>query len=292
MLELEARLEGKADSQLFWSTKSKTEFDEANSVRLTLAGEGQWLNYRYYFRSGEELTGLRFDPDTKPGRLQVRQMKFYRIDGPDFKDVPLVDAQADFSQKKFDVRTAIDGKSPANNNGWAISPEVGKPHQALFAFKDPVKTNFGVQFKLSLQQNLIGNKHALGRFRISVTTSSKPHDFGLPEDIPQILAVVPSQRNEEQNKRLLDYFRKFDRNLKKLRDSLAEAKKPLPEDPELKKLQTAVAEAKEPIRIDPALVRLRREVKVSGEQLENKRLTAAQDVAWALINNPAFLFNH
>ena len=26
--------------------------------------------------------------------------------------------------------------------------------------------------------------------------------------------------------------------------------------------------------------------------IKNKRLTAAQDLAWALINNPAFLFNH
>ena len=64
------------------------------------------------------------------------------------------------------------------------------------------------------------------------------------------------------------------------------------EDKELKKLEMAIATAKEPIRIDPDLVRLRNQVTASSEQLKNKRLTAAQDVSWALINNPAFLFNH
>jgi hypothetical protein len=37
---------------------------------------------------------------------------------------------------------------------------------------------------------------------------------------------------------------------------------------------------------------MRRAVELSQEQLKNKRLTVAQDVVWALINNPAFLYNH
>ena len=57
-------------------------------------------------------------------------------------------------------------------------------------------------------------------------------------------------------------------------------------------LADVTTEAKTPIKVEPALARLRGEVKVSGQQLKNKRLTAVQDVAWALINNPAFLFNH
>ncbi len=50
--------------------------------------------------------------------------------------------------------------------------------------------------------------------------------------------------------------------------------------------------AKKPVRPDPALVALRRDVEMSIEQATARRLTAAQDIAWALINSPAFLFNH
>ena len=42
----------------------------------------------------------------------------------------------------------------------------------------------------------------------------------------------------------------------------------------------------------PSSKRLRRDVELSAKQLEKARLTFAQDLAWALINSPAFLFNH
>ncbi|NOS71924.1 MAG: hypothetical protein HOP33_18585, partial [Verrucomicrobia bacterium] len=51
-------------------------------------------------------------------------------------------------------------------------------------------------------------------------------------------------------------------------------------------------QAEEPIRLDPYLVQLREDAKASGRQNENKRLTVVQDLTWALINSPGFLFNH
>ena len=38
-------------------------------------------------------------------------------------------------------------------------------------------------------------------------------------------------------------------------------------------------------------LRLKQAVAASAEQQKNERLTGAQDLAWALINSPAFLFN-
>ena len=47
----------------------------------------------------------------------------------------------------------------------------------------------------------------------------------------------------------------------------------------------------EPLPADVKLVNLKRAAELSTKQLENARLIGAQDLAWALINNPAFLFN-
>ena len=49
--------------------------------------------------------------------------------------VTLQNAQADFSQDDWAVAGAIDGNEAT---GWAISPQFGKPHTAVFEFKDPI----------------------------------------------------------------------------------------------------------------------------------------------------------
>jgi len=43
--------------------------------------------------------------------------------------------------------------------------------------------------------------------------------------------------------------------------------------------------------LDSKLAQLRADAALSTTQLANHRLTGAQDLAWAIINNPAFLFN-
>tara|TARA_B100000614_G_C14271487_1_gene379472 strand:- start:180 stop:512 length:333 start_codon:yes stop_codon:yes gene_type:complete len=73
------------------------------------------------------------------------------------------------------------------------------------------------------------------------------------------------------------------------------AKGPFPAigpDKKMAELKKALEYAQIPIEEDPRLQRFRRDVEMSAGQAENPRLTAAQDLTWALINNPAFLFNH
>jgi hypothetical protein len=43
--------------------------------------------------------------------------------------------------------------------------------------------------------------------------------------------------------------------------------------------------------VDPKLAELRDAVRLSAQQIRSARLTFTQDLAWALINSPAFLFN-
>ena len=75
------------------------------------------------------------------------------------------------------------------------------------------------------------------------------------------------------------------------RNAVNTAKQALPEDPGVTQRKAVLAEANKAISEDPHLVQLRSDVKFSQEQLKNRRLTTAQDLTWALINSPSFLFN-
>jgi hypothetical protein len=131
----------------------------------------------------------------------------------------------------------------------------------------------------------------IGRFRLWVTTSSEPLELGLPENIATLVKSPTLERTEPQTAALLSYYRSVDTGLLKKQQALVKAKTPVPEDATLKKLKADLVIAELPVPIDPKLVQLRADAEMSTKQVADKRLTGAQDLTWALINNPAFLFN-
>ena len=256
----------------------------------------------------KNLTGLRLEaltdkrlPKNGPGRapgdgnfvLTELELLWAPKDKPkEQKKLKLEKAKADFSQGNYAVATSIDGKLAPNNNGWAVSPQTGKPHQASFEIKDAPKHDGPILLTIVMKQEFSGKNWQLGKFRWSITDGKKPVNFGLPKNINDLLALAPDKRNDKQKKTLRDYFRGQDGKLKKLQTALANAKKPRPIDPKLKALQEALTRVEKPLPEDPQLRAYKRAVGLSAKQLSNKRLYGAQDIAWALINNPAFLFNH
>ncbi len=210
----------------------------------------------------------------------------------DAKPVTLQNAKADFSQGNYDVKTAIDGNTAASGNGWAVLPQTGRNHEATFEFKTALTNKGGSLLTFTLDHQFNSNEHSLGRFRISVTDAKQPLDFGLPTEIADILEIAEDKRTNDQKAQLEKHFRSKDGELKKLENALAEAKKPRAPDPKLVAFKDALKQAELPVQTDPKLVQLRDDVKASEQQLASKRLTATQDLAWALINSPAFLFNH
>ncbi len=201
--------------------------------------------------------------------------------------IKLDSAQADFSQADYDVETAL-GDSPVK--GWAVAPRTGQSHTAIFETHDKI-TGPGV-FTISMVQNYFDGQHTLGRFRISVTNAPRPISLGQPAKIAEILAVPADKRTGKQKAELVAHYRNLDVELKQRAEALAKAKDALPVDARLTQLRDALAEASRPLPPDANLERLRRDVALSAKQLENARLTFAQDLVWALINSPAFLFNH
>ena len=258
------------------------------------------------------ITGIRLEvladdrlPGKGPGRAQNGNfvLSEFKVEAAPVKPpegqpakpqpVQLHHAQADFSQGNYDVATAIDGKAPRSNNGWAVSPQFGKNHVAGFEAKTDIGFEGGTELTFHLDHQYQDRKHTIGKFRLSVTSSTRPIRLdGLPAAIAAIVQTPADKRTEKQHKELLDYYRGVDADRLKLAAAVEQAKKPRPIDSRLKRLQDALARASEPLPIDPELARLRADVKTSSEQLTNARLTAVQDLTWALINSPAFLFNH
>jgi hypothetical protein len=117
--------------------------------------------------------------------------------------VEVANASADFSQADWPVERTIDGKIAAVS-GWAISPQVGKPHYAVFRFHRPLAFEGGARLKLSLVQSY-GGQHTLGRFRVSVTDAASPL-AAVPSRIDEILQVAPQSRTVDQRTELARYY--------------------------------------------------------------------------------------
>ncbi|HEY1051794.1 MAG TPA: hypothetical protein VGE39_18615, partial [Prosthecobacter sp.] len=199
----------------------------------------------------------------------------------------LKNPKADFEQKNFAVAEAL--KKGNRDKGWAVSPEGGFRHEATFEFAKPIAYEGGAQLAIQMSQPFQNGKYNLGRFRIWVTTSPVVR-FGVPKAVAE--AVRSMKRTPEQNAVLTQHFLNQFRDYQSQKKVLATAKKPLAVDPQLVALETKHADTQKPIQLDIKLIQLRRDSELSQKQLSNKRLTAAQDLAWALINSPAFLFNH
>ena len=208
------------------------------------------------------------------------------------KKVALDKPLADFSQESYDVKTAIDGQAPEANNGWAVHPKTGVTHWATFELKEDLGSDEPTVLTFTLNQRFSDKQHTLGRFRISVSTAKRPVGLGLPRELADLVTVSPEQRTPEQQNTLAKLFREQDAEFQKKTAAVAESQKPLPPDPRVQELKKAVEDVSRPIPDDAKLVQLRRDFETSGKLLANKRLTAAQDLTWALINSPAFLFNH
>jgi hypothetical protein len=207
------------------------------------------------------------------------------------KKVDLHKPLADFSQANFEIAKAVNGNPNDGNKGWAISPAYGVTHWATFETKQPINIEGGTQLKIVMHHKFNQPDYVLGRFRISVAVDKTDVGLSLADEFKAILAVPAAQRKAEQSAHLAKHFKAVDQEFRNLQAALGVANQPLPVDPKLVELQGKLELVSQPIPPDGRLLQLQADVKNSEAQLGNKRLTAAQDVVWALINTPAFLFN-
>jgi hypothetical protein len=212
----------------------------------------------------KEITGIKLEalPDAAlaasgPGRGQngnfvVSELKVTiapKDDPAQLRPVELANASADFSQENWHVAGAIDGN---DETGWAIMPQFGKAHEAIFETKADVGHAGGSVLTITISQQYRDGKHLLGKLRLSITDGTRPLTRPkLLEAVAAALAVPKGERSPEQIAVLAAHYR----------------------------------------TLDPELARLSSDVQKAADQMKNARSIGVQDLAWALINSPAFLFN-
>lgn len=145
---------------------------------------------------------------------------------------PWKKASADFSQKDFPVENAIDDKP---KSGWAIYPEVGKPHFVVLSLAEPIEPKPGQKISLTLDFQSPFAQHQLGLFRVSLTDSADPHATSqLPDEVAPALAIPAAQRSDAQRTVVREHYRRHvSAECKPLVERIAQLKK---EQSELDKL--------------------------------------------------------
>ncbi len=222
--------------------------------------------------------------------LTELQMEIAHPDRPDdWQPASFATAMANFEQTSFPVIDALDGVIDGTK-GWALMGRLGQSNWAVFSLKVPVGYSNGSLVRFKLHQNF-DDVHQVGRLRISLTCYDQPIGIGIDEALASELLSDESGRNEQTRAALREAFRKSDSRYAELLAARTTAEQPLQVDAQIVALRERLQRVSQPIPPDPALLRLNADVETSARQLEVQRLTAAQDLAWALINSPAFLFN-
>ena len=149
-------------------------------------------------------------------------------------NVVLINPRATFEQgSHLSVAMAIDSEP---NTGWAIDPQFGKDHAAVFEIKDSLHLNGAAELEFVLEFH--GNsQHNMGRVRLSVSTTPGPVPIDSGSEmlaVREVLATLGDRTVEtlslEDRTRVLDWYKPQDEVRKELAAAVAhhESMKPKP----------------------------------------------------------------
>jgi len=172
----------------------------------------------------------------------------------DLQPISIAKATATHQQQGFPIAAALE---PGGENGqgrptgWAILPQTGQAHAAVFQFKQPLSLDGETSLVLSLEQ-FHGARHTIGRFRLSVSAAENPAAAltGLPAQIASVLRVDPGKRDGKQKQSLADYYRR-------IAPALADARKQLQQlQAQRKKLAESFPELLVTVSTKPRMMRI------------------------------------
>ena len=184
-------VEGTRPDKDLYSIVAKSDLNEVRAIRLAVLtddrlpknGPGRQDNGNFHLNEVRVFAMKDGDPDWQ------RQVKVTRV-------------ASDFDQAGWTVAKAIDGDP---STAWAIYPQVGQSHYAVFEFES-VQTS---TFRVELDQ-VHGTGHLIGRFRIDATNARGPLaiESELPHEILKLLHVPNDLRTTAQRIQLAAFVQR------------------------------------------------------------------------------------
>jgi len=252
-----------------WLVLGPSKIESAGGATFSEQPGGSWLasgknpdfdTYTIVARTDlRDITGLRVEALADkslvrggPGRadngniaLTDVSMRAAPADGGNHVEVKFATAQATFEQPGLAVTNAIDGDK---KSGWAVDPQFGKDHAAVFETEGVVGFEGGTVLTVALAFNN-NVRHNIGRLRLAVTAAPRPVGLegnALPAHVAAAFAVDRNKRTAEQAAALVSWYKTRDEQWQALHRAVAEHQKSAPK-PKLTTVMIA-SEGVKPIR--------------------------------------------
>ena len=208
---------GKNDQADVYTIESDTRLMGITSVRLQALADARLPRRGPGLASNGNfvLTGLRvfIAPVNRPGQR---------------KEVAVMGARADFSQAGRDISSVLGN---GRDDGWAVHPQTGRDHLAVFDLDQAVGYPDGTRITIQLEHYL-HTDHNLGKFRLSISNAPPPVPIGPPDAaIQEILDKQRGQRTEQEQFRLLSYYKFSEPRLEPLLQQERELRSQQPQNP-------------------------------------------------------------
>ncbi len=239
----DAWLAAEAPKAVRWSVLRPTEM-KTNMALLNLLADGSILAggdttkrdvYDLKFQNDQPgVTALRLEvipdaslPEGGPGRTSYEgTFGDFFLSGMTLsaqgQPVGFRGATQTFASGANNAAAAIDG-NPLT--GWSVSGSIGKTNSAVFNLAAPLGAG-------NLALSMVFERYyasALGRFRISVTTDSRPLAArDVPAEIEDLLLIPAAQQTPAQRDQLIQYFVTIAPELAGERSAIAELRKQMP----------------------------------------------------------------
>lgn len=113
---------------------------------------------------------------------------------------------ADHQQDGFPAASVL-SVPPSADQGWAVAPQQGKPHELTLVLREPVQLTDG-ELSVQLVQTSKHARHLLDRFRFKVTADPGASQWAtLPAEIAAMVRDADQQLTSSQRDRLAEYYR-------------------------------------------------------------------------------------